>query len=112
MVLYSVTEHTSFVDVYNVTNTTLVYLQSISALPPNSTITDYRGEALRFYPPTSNTPATHLFATTLGTNFSYKGFLTVFPILSTGLLDSNEPNIEIWQTPSSGGGANAIELKA
>jgi carboxy-cis,cis-muconate cyclase len=36
----------------------------------------------------------------------------VFPILPTGLLDSNESKVERWQTPTSGGEANAIELKA
>jgi carboxy-cis,cis-muconate cyclase len=38
--------------------------------------------------------------------------LAVFPILPTGLLDSNNSRVERWQTPTSGGEANAIELKA
>jgi len=99
--------------VYNVTETNLTYRQSISILPSNSSASNYRGETLRFYPPTTDSPVpSHLFATTRGFNESYNGFLAVFPILPTGLLDSNGSRIERWQTPTSGGEANAIELKA
>jgi len=112
-VLYSVTEHTSFVDVYNVTETTLVHLQSISILPPNSNPSNYRGDTLRLRPPSpmSSSPS-HLFATTRGFDTSHKGFITVFSIMPTGLLDTHASKIERWQTPTSGGKANAIELKA
>jgi carboxy-cis,cis-muconate cyclase len=103
----------SFVDVYSVAKTTLSHRQSISILPADSNASDYRGDTLRFFPPTPNSPSpSHLFATSRGTNTSYKGFLSVFSILSTGLLDTQESKIERWQTPTSGGGANAIELKA
>jgi carboxy-cis,cis-muconate cyclase len=132
-VLYSVTEHSesyyflshssfsdltasltaSFVDVYNVTETTLVHLQSISILPPDSNPSDYRGDTLRLRPPSSKSPSpNHLFATTRGFDTSHKGFIAVFSILPTGLLDTQESKIERWQTPTSGGKANAIELKA
>jgi carboxy-cis,cis-muconate cyclase len=94
-----------------VTETTLDLLQSISILPRGSNVSDYRGDTLRFYPPASPLPS-HLFTTTRGTNTSINGFLTVFSILPTGLLDTQESKIERWQTPSSGGPANAIELKA
>jgi carboxy-cis,cis-muconate cyclase len=59
----------------------------------------------------SSSPS-HLFATTRGFDTSHKGFITVFSILPTGLLDTHESKIERWQTPTSGGKANAIELKA
>jgi len=112
-VLYSVTEHTSFVDVYNVTETTLNHLQSISILPPGSDPANYRGDTLRLHPPTPQSPSpSHLFATTRGANTSHKGFLAVFSILPTGRLDTQESKIERWNTPTSGGKANAIELKA
>src|SRR5882757_2571821 len=97
----------SFVDVYSVTKTTLSHRQSISILPAGSNASDYRGDTLRFHPPTPKSPSpSHLFATSRGTNTSYKGFLSVFSILSTGLLDTQPSKIERWQTPTSGGGAN------
>jgi len=110
-ILYCVTEHTSFVDIYSITETNLTHLQSISILPLNSNVSDYRGDTLRFYPPNSACP-THIFATTRGFNSSYKGFISVFSVLQTGLLDSDESKVERWQTPSSGGQANAIELRS
>jgi carboxy-cis,cis-muconate cyclase len=53
-----------------------------------------------------------LFTTTRGFDTTYKGYLTVFCVLPSGLLDADEEMIERWQTPTSGGEANAIELKA
>jgi carboxy-cis,cis-muconate cyclase len=95
-----------------VNETALSYRQSLSILPPGSNASNYRGDTIRFYPPTPNSPfPTHLFATTRGVNASYKGFLATFSILSTGLLDTHESKVERWPTPTSGGGANAIELK-
>jgi len=41
----------SFVDVYNVTETSLVHLQSISILPSESDPSNYRGDTLRLRPP-------------------------------------------------------------
>jgi carboxy-cis,cis-muconate cyclase len=103
----------SFVDVYTIKSTTLTHLQSLSILPPSSNSDDYRGDTLRLQPPTFKSPSpTHLFATTRGFNTSHRGFLAVFRILPNGLLDSDEDVIERWQTPTSGGKANAIELKA
>jgi len=112
-VLYSVTEHSSFVDVYNVTKTSLEYLQSISIIPPSSDLSKYRGDTLRFHPPTPLSPTPgYLFATTRGAKSTHKGYLTIFSILPSGLIDTDESKIERWRTPTSGGKANAIELKA
>jgi len=112
-ILYSVTEHTSFIDVYKITSAALTYQQSLSILPSGSNSDNYRGDTLRLRPPTPESPTpSHLFATTRGFNTSHKGFLTIFPILPSGLLDTRENKIEKWETPTSGGKANAIELKA
>jgi carboxy-cis,cis-muconate cyclase len=101
------------VDVYSVTKTNLTHLQSISILPPDSNASNYRGDTLRFYSPTpSSAFPTHVFSSTRGLNSSHRGFISIFSILPTGLLDSNESKIERWQTPSSGGQANAIELRS
>jgi carboxy-cis,cis-muconate cyclase len=130
--LYSVTEHStsypaipvtsrsdtgsfaaSFIDVYTITLTALTHIQSLTILPPGSNSTNYRGDTLRLQPPTANSPTpTHLFATTRGFDTTHKGYLTVFCVLPSGLLDADEETIERWQTPTSGGKANAIELKS
>jgi carboxy-cis,cis-muconate cyclase len=91
----------------------LTYTQSLSILPPDANPSDYRGDTLRLRPSTSNSPfPTHIFATTRGFDTAHKGFLTIFRILPNGLLDAHGNAIERWQTPTSGGKANAIELKA
>jgi carboxy-cis,cis-muconate cyclase len=53
-----------------------------------------------------------LFATTRGFDTTHKGYLAVFCVLPSGIVDVDEETIERWQTPTSGGKANAIELKA
>ena len=87
------------------------HLQSVSVLPSGTDSHNYRGDTLRFHPPTPSHPSpSHLFATTRGVNSSFKGYLSVFIIGSDGLL--MEKPAETWETPTSGGKANAIELIA
>ena len=103
----------SFVDVYTITDTALDHRQSISILPPGSSPADFRGDTLRLSPPTPRSPTpTHLFATTRGAHTSHKGFLAVFAVLPSGLLDAAASKTERWQTPTSGGKANAIEVRS
>lgn len=84
----------------------------MSILPPSSEPHHYRGDTLRLHPSTSAHPSpSHLFATTRGFDTSHKGFLTIFSIREDGLL-SDDDNIERWETPTSGGKANAIELRS
>jgi carboxy-cis,cis-muconate cyclase len=103
----------SIIDVYTITPTSLTHIQSLTILPPTSNSTNYRGDTLRLRPPTANSPTpSHLFATTRGFDATHKGYLAVFRVLPSGLLDADEETIERWQTPTPGGKANAIELKA
>ncbi|KAF8329152.1 Lactonase, 7-bladed beta-propeller-domain-containing protein [Cantharellus anzutake] len=128
--LYSVTEHTSFVDVYEIADDHLEHRQSASILPPGSDQHNYRGDTLRLSrkhfplrPPEQDIqwseeqePVSYLFATTRGATSEYKGYLAAFAISSDGLIlnpsdqFSHLPLPHIFQTPTSGGKANAIEL--
>jgi len=100
--LYSVTEHTSFVDVYNITHApALHHVQSLRILPPVLDPTHFRGDTIRFTPDHH-----HLFATTRGSSPAHKGWLAVFSVLADGTLEEKQR----WETPTSGGKANAIEL--
>ncbi|KAF7976243.1 hypothetical protein HWV62_7282 [Athelia sp. TMB] len=102
--LYSITEHTSFVDVYTITPTpALQYTQSVPVLPSSHDPAHFRGDTLRFTP-----DRRYLFATTRGSSSAHKGWLAVFSILDDGSLEEKER----WETPTSGGKANAIELIA
>ncbi|THH18830.1 hypothetical protein EW146_g2239 [Bondarzewia mesenterica] len=125
-VLYSVTEHTNFLDVYAITDTSLTHIQSQSLLSPSirSDPHAYRGDTLRLIPSTSSRPSpTHIFATTRGAKPGTHGWLCVLELDErTGLLKevqrgtegegADEHVVQRWETPSSGGKANAIELLA
>lgn len=40
---------------------------------------------------------------------SQKGWVAVYPLPSSGLLDSTTEPLAMWETPTSGGWANAVE---
>ena len=90
----------------------LTYIQSISILPPDVDHHLFRGDTLRLLPPTSSSPSSnHLIATTRGAKSTHRGYLSIFPLTLGGEF-AEEARVERWQTPTSGGKANAIEIKA
>ncbi|KAF9505991.1 hypothetical protein BS47DRAFT_1334019 [Hydnum rufescens UP504] len=151
--LYSVTEHTSYVDVFEIVGNNLIYRQSGSIIPPGtlfpfpfhprstsytewndaSTMSNYRGDTIRLSRrrnqtrDSSNSPP-FLFATTRGASPAHKGYVAAFALTSDGLLSSRssasdpystfhsgelEADVEPlhrYETPTSGGKANAIEI--
>ncbi|PWN36497.1 3-carboxy-cis,cis-mucoante lactonizing enzyme [Meira miltonrushii] len=104
--VYSVTEHTSFVDVYHVgKGAHLEHLQRVSILPSSSDIHQYRGDTVRLSP-----DGQYLFATTRGKNASTKGFVKVWQI---NHVESSKDFLQeryTHATRNSGGKANAIEF--
>lgn len=50
----------------------------------------------------------YLYASTRGLEASTRGWLAVFEMDEAGLLPSDEP-VAMWETPTSGGWANAVE---
>jgi carboxy-cis,cis-muconate cyclase len=107
--VYSVTEHTSFVDVFYVENGShLVHLQRVSILSSSSDIHQYRGDTVRLSP-----DGQYLFATTRGKNADTKGFVKVWQINHAALSKRQKDVLQeryTYTTRNSGGKANAIEF--
>jgi carboxy-cis,cis-muconate cyclase len=78
-------------------------------LPSGDDPHDYRGDTLRLSKTTN-----HIFVTTRGKDSSVRGYLVAFSLdPTTGHLSSpDSPPVAAYQTPTSGGKANAIEVTA
>ncbi|KAA1089429.1 hypothetical protein PGT21_017972 [Puccinia graminis f. sp. tritici] len=107
--LYVITEHTSRVDLYNVAPSGIVHHQvSLSAIEDPQEHSKYRGDTVRVLP-SSLVDSSHeyIFATTRGADRSQRGQLAVFEYNS----DTRTLKVLLrWETPTSGGKANAIEF--
>ncbi|ORY90131.1 Lactonase, 7-bladed beta-propeller-domain-containing protein [Leucosporidium creatinivorum] len=122
-VLYAVTEHTSFVDVYSIQDSSLSHLQRLSVIPPSASSTrlSYRGDTLRL-----SQSGSYLYATTRGMTKATKGFVAVWSVNADGTLGSAElleegelardgsktqdhAPLDRFETKTSGGKANAVE---
>lgn len=124
--LYVVTEHTSWVDVYDVPvdakeGQTLVHSQRVSVVPPGEDAVrraNYRGDTLRF-----SADGRFLYATTRGMTAATKGWVTVWRVNPNGSLGAPAPYspegkgkvgedhapLTRFQTRTFGGKANAVE---
>ena len=103
--LYSVTEHTSYVDVWEVYEEDLVWRQSVSIIPSAAGRDDFRGDTLRL-----SRDGKYLFASTRGKTEKTRGWVAVWTVdQKTGRLFESGGALHRYQTPTSGGKANAIE---
>ncbi|KAF9447476.1 hypothetical protein P691DRAFT_706754 [Macrolepiota fuliginosa MF-IS2] len=125
-ILYCVTEHSNFVDLYEInTNTTfpsLTHVASHSLLPDHlqTSSLQYRGDTLLLTPPTPAHPSPYaLFATTRGSTPDMRGWLAIFAIDENGYFSgagqkgtNNHPTEVVirHETRTSGGKAHAIDL--
>ncbi|KAF9044196.1 hypothetical protein BJ165DRAFT_1347954 [Panaeolus papilionaceus] len=127
-VLYCVTEHTNVVDIYDILPNNLEYKDSRSLLPDGVPVHDgphvYRGDTLMLAPSTASQPLPQvLVTTTRGATSATRGWLALFPLDSQGYFSTipggipqGITNMTVdnhaarWQTPTSGGRANAIDL--
>jgi carboxy-cis,cis-muconate cyclase len=106
--LYSLEEHSSMVDVYSVTNGVfLTHLQSVKIIPTEEDASKYWADEVRLSLSNSSFPP-YLFASTRGLKNDTKGYVAVFALNPEGTLKNMIP-LDIWQTPTSGGWANAIQ---
>ncbi|KAM0755146.1 Muconate cycloisomerase 1 [Meredithblackwellia eburnea MCA 4105] len=103
--LYGVTEHTSFVDVYDILPDSLQHRQRFSVIPSDKDPLrkTFRGDTLRF-----SQDGQYLFVTTRGMTSATRGYVSVWKVGADGLLASEEP-VDRYETPTSGGKANAVE---
>ncbi|GAA5899263.1 lactonase family protein [Sporobolomyces salmoneus] len=116
--LYVVTEHTSYLDVYNVEAGApyLTHSQRLSVIPSSlhNVRKQYRGDTLRI-----SRDGKRLYVTTRGKTTAEKGFVSVWKIASDGsIIDDTTAQEETegygaiyrFETRTSGGKANAVEI--
>ncbi|KNZ48897.1 hypothetical protein VP01_533g5 [Puccinia sorghi] len=120
--LYVVTEHidlsmgariASRVDLYDVTRVGLQYRASSSVIEEPEEHDKYRGDTIRMVPQScldgeSAEEREYIVATTRGATPSQPGHLAV---MKYDFKSRTLTNLLRWQTPTSGGKANAIELR-
>jgi carboxy-cis,cis-muconate cyclase len=130
--VFSVTEHTSYVDVYKVSPSSsstsfeareqehaqrLTYVQSLDILPAGADRGQYRGDTVRLSP-----DGKAVLATTRGKTSATKGIVRAWRLLPTehaaaseergGRRAVQEEPLCTFETETSGGKANAIEFAA
>jgi carboxy-cis,cis-muconate cyclase len=113
-VVYVVQEHSSMIDVFSITRDArgtveaLHHLQGGSILPEGKDPGDYWADEVRLSAGPDKSEPTHLFASTRGLESPTKGYVAAFELNRDGTLKDTVA-IDILETPSSGGIANAIE---
>ncbi|KAK2601694.1 hypothetical protein QQS21_004769 [Conoideocrella luteorostrata] len=113
-ILYVIDEHSSMVDVFKIDkrcggiDTSLKHIQSASALPKGKNMSENTGDEVRFSTGPDKTKPQYLFASTRGIPKKTRGFISVFELDTDGKLKSTDA-LHIWETPTSGGLANAVE---
>ena len=117
-ILYSLQEHTSVVDLFSVAadGVALKHHSGVKIIPADEDPKDYWADEVRLstFPPTSSTSLSkqqsprYMYASTRGLEPQTKGYVAVFALNEDGTLESEEA-VCIWETPTSGGIANAIE---
>ncbi|SGY79994.1 BQ5605_C008g05276 [Microbotryum silenes-dioicae] len=132
--VYSLQEHTSMVDVFEVSATKwnihpythalltpfidtsvqvsdqekLDWKDGVKIIPKDLSPTLFWADEVRLSPSNSSSTPSYLYASTRGLEPSTLGYVAVFKLLPSGLFASPEP-LAMLQTPTSGGWANAIE---
>ncbi|TFK70258.1 hypothetical protein BDN72DRAFT_552384 [Pluteus cervinus] len=115
-ILYSVTEHSNYVDIYEITEASVIYLASVSLIPEElrSNSGSFRGDTLLLAPSSEKHPAPiALFATTRGDNENINGWVSAIKLDKEGKLSLSAdslPSIQHYEMPTSGGKAHAIDL--
>jgi carboxy-cis,cis-muconate cyclase len=109
-VLYSLQEHTSIVDLFSIAadGVTLQHLTGVKIIPAERDPKEYWADEVRLSTEPAKSKPRYMYASTRGLKAETKGYVAVFPLNEDGTLAS-EQAIDIWETPTSGGIANAIE---
>jgi len=109
-VLYSVQEHSSMVDLFRIApdGVMLEHIQGAKIIPADKNARDYWADEVRLSTGPNAAKPRYLYASTRGLKAQTKGYVAVFELDDNGTLESEEA-ITVWQTPTSGGIANAVE---
>jgi carboxy-cis,cis-muconate cyclase len=106
-ILYSVQEHSCYVDTLSISDATNLNLISGARIVPiDKDEKNYWADEVRLSRPASGPPR-YLYASTRGLEKETKGYVAVFELDENGLLQGEA--IDIFETATSGGIANAIE---
>lgn len=109
-VLYCLHEHTSMVDAFDVADdgVTLRHKQGVKIIPASKDAKNYWADEVRLSGTAPGDGPKYLYASTRGLRAETKGYVAVFAIDEHGSITSDHA-IDVWETPTSGGIANAIE---
>ncbi|QIX01015.1 hypothetical protein AMS68_006532 [Peltaster fructicola] len=112
-ILYSLQEHSSMVDLFNIAvdGTTLTHLGGVKIIPEDKDPVNYWADEVRLSTTTADereAQPRYLYASTRGLHKDTMGYVAVFELNPDGSLQSDTA-VCIWETPTSGGIANAIE---
>jgi carboxy-cis,cis-muconate cyclase len=109
-ILYCLQEHSSMVDVFAIAEdgVTLEFKQGVKIIPNEKDVKLYWADEVRLSTgPDPNKPR-YMYASTRGLEAHTMGYVAAYSLNPDGTLTS-ETAIDIWETPTSGGLANAIE---
>ena len=115
-IVYSLQEHTSMVDAFSVGQdnaTALNFAHGASILPPGKKTDDYWADEVRLsliHHLGTQTPR-YLWASTRGLHAHVKGYVAIYALDQEGWLEGGKDAkaLYCWETPTSGGIANAVE---
>lgn len=117
--VYVLQEHSSMVDVFKVNKQkgTLEWIQGVRIIPEDQDEKLFWADEVRIIPSSPGVPICEpdlLVASTRGLEKETKGYVALFKLTSEGLIIVKEKEdrnawLDIWQSPTSGGWANAIE---
>ena len=115
--LYSLQEHSSMVDVFEIdpSSLQLKHVQGVRIIPERANEKDFWADEVRTSFSHGSRPE-YLFASTRGLRPEIKGYVAAFRLTQDGLIDDGGAKgkeqaglIALWETPTSGGWANAIQ---
>ena len=109
-ILYSLQEHSSVVDLFSIDSdgVSLQHLTGVKIIPADKDPKAYWADEVRLSTGPDKSKPRYMYASTRGLVAETKGYVAVFALKPDGTLAS-ETALDIWETPTSGGIANAVE---
>jgi carboxy-cis,cis-muconate cyclase len=111
--VYCLQEHTSMVDVFSTSEggTILKHEQGVRIIPEGKSAKLFWADEVRTSFSDGDRPR-YLYASTRGLETGTKGYLAVFALTPEGRVDEAQGKgglLDMWETPTSGGWANAVQ---
>lgn len=109
-ILYSLQEHSSVVDLFSIADdgVSLTHIAGVKIIPADKDPKEYWADEVRLSTGPDRMRPRYMYASTRGLVAETKGYVAVFRLDGDGRL-ANDTALDIWETPTSGGIANAIE---